>query len=106
MTTTEHRPPRPRTTPLELRLYAVAVLAAVYTITWRAIGAHTTAPPPVARVDTVLPAPPPVIALPAGWQLATQPAPAAAPRVPAVSQPARLVRPSTRRVPRVRTRSS
>lgn len=109
--TTERRESN-RPSPLELRLYIVALLAAVYTVTWRAVGglAHAPAssvserPPPTSTeperyvwLDRVPLDARPVIALPAGWQLA-QPS--------ATTQPARVVRVPDRRVPRVRTRSS
>lgn len=83
--TTERRPAnhgaRQRTSPLELRLYLVALLAAVYSISWRAIA--PTAPEP------------PRSSLPAGWQPAPEP-----------TQPARVMHTPRRREPRVRTRSS
>ena len=122
--TTERRPParasRPRVSPLELRLYVAALLAAVYTIAWRAIGAHAPVPDPLATspappaieltptptsppryvwIDSVPSTARPALVLPAGWQLASDPPPVAAP-------PARAVPAPRRRVPRVRTRSS
>lgn len=104
---------RHRTSPLELRLYLVAFLAAVYTISWRAIGGHavaagsaaaTTVPPATAPagvvwIDHLPPEQQPAIAIPAGWQRASE-----SPR--ASTQPARVVQVPVRRVPRVRTRSS
>jgi hypothetical protein len=66
-----------------LRLYVVAALAAVYTISWRAIGGHApAAEPSSASVPT-----------------------ASEPRR-FVTAPTRVVREPVRRVPRVRTRSS
>ena len=97
---------------LELRSYLVAALAAVYTITLRAIGGHAPAmePPPVsapiagdpprsAWLGSVPPAIRPAITLPAGWQIVSA-------RATPPSQPAAIVRVPDRRVPRVRTRSS
>lgn len=104
--------------PLELRLYTAALLAAVYTISWRAIGGQARAPAtlsperPIATAPTTMepqrfvwfdnlpPDARPPIALPAGWQLASEPPPSA------ITQPARVVRVPSQRVPRVRTRSS
>jgi hypothetical protein len=114
--TTEHRQANReamrRTSPVELRLYAAAFLAAVYTITWRAIGGHAQAAEPAVAtahttsepqrfvwIDNLPPTMRPTIALPAGWQLASESRSASA-------QPARVVRAPNRRVPRVRTRSS
>ena len=101
--TTERRQVSPkarvRVSPLELRLYVVALLAAVYTISWRAIGAHAPATEPV--VASTPPASEPQrvvwITLPDGWQLASQ---------QQASPPARVVHVPNRRVPRIRTRSS
>lgn len=99
---------RPGLSPLELRAHLTALLAAVYTIAWRAIGGHAStpaAPPPVisARpspsrpqwLDEIPPDRRPVVSVPAGWQIGgrTSPAPA-------------LVRAPARAVHRVRTRSS
>lgn len=117
--TTERRPVPPkaraRVTALELRLYVVALLAVVYTISWRAIAGRvpatepvvvdtqpTSEPPRFVWIDSVPPSLRPSIALPAGWQLASQQ------RVSATqnAEPARIVRVPTRRVHRVRTRSS
>lgn len=104
--------------PLELRLYMVALLAAVYTISWRAIGGQARAPvtltperpiaiaprtteqPRFVWIDSLPPDARPLIGLPAGWQLASEPRPSA------ITQPARVVRVPSQRVPRVRTRSS
>jgi hypothetical protein len=114
--TNEHRPPkresRLHVSSLELRLYVAALLAAVYTITWRAIGGHapalessiataptTSEPPRVVWIDRLPPAVRPTITLPAGWERASEPPASAAP-------PTRIVRAPDRRVPRVRTRSS
>lgn len=88
---------------LELRLYLVAFLAVVYTISWSAIDRPpaTSAEPPEPRfvwIDALPPQQRPAVALPAGWQLASEPKPAATP-VP------RVVR-APKRVPRIRTRSS
>lgn len=95
MTTTERR-----TSPLELRLYAIAVLAAVYTITWRAIGGHApAASEPESRfvwIDTLPPPQQPAVALPTGWQRAE----VATPRSTG------LVHVPAPRAPRMRTRSS
>lgn len=128
--TTERRPSdrtaRARVSPLELRLYVAALLALVYTIAWRAIGAHapvpeptatspatpaateptltTNAPPRYVWIDSVPPTARPVIALPAGWQLASETQPVVAP--PTRVLPTRAVPAPRRRVPRVRTRSS
>ena len=119
--TTERRPAnrkaRTGVTGVELRLYMVALLAAVYTISWRAIGGHSPATKPVVApareasdaqrfvwIDSVPPGLRPPIALPAGWQLASRPqAPTATVQN---AQPARVVHVPSRRVPRVRTRSS
>lgn len=113
--TTERRQPnavRLRTSPLELRLYVAALLAAVYTISWRAIGATAPATePPLASVRTTseplrfvwidsLPQHMrPAVTLPVGWQLASE-------RQSSIAPPERVVRVPSRRVPRVRTRSS
>jgi hypothetical protein len=112
--TTERKPNREayvRLSALELRLYLAALLAAVYTISWRAIGGQAPAPePPIATVpapeprrfvwiDNLPPRMRPAVALPRGWQLASEPQPSYAP-------PERVVRVPSRRVPRVRTRSS
>lgn len=104
--------------PLELRLYMAALLAAVYTISWRAIGGQAQAPAtlsperPIAIaprttepqrfvwIDSLPPDARPLIGLPAGWQLASELRPSA------ITQPARVVRLPTQRMPRVRTRSS
>ena len=115
MTTEQrHAPPkaRVRVSPLELRLYVAALLAAVYTISWRAIGGHAPATEPAtvtapttsepqrfAWIDSLPPVMRPAITLPAGWQLASEPQSSG-------SQPARIVRAPNRHVPRVRTRSS
>ena len=112
--TTERREARVRTSPLELRLYLAALLAVVYTITWRAISGHavgtssvvpttteTTAtlePPRIVWIDTLPPEMRPAVTLPAGWQRAVE----ARPSTPLE----RIVRVPSRRVPRVRTRSS
>lgn len=130
MTTSEHRPAKPPpllgVSPLELRLYIAAVLAIVYTLAWRAIGGHAPAAEPVATtapitddaappryvwLDTLPPASRPAIAVPSGWQIADGSAPALAPAPAAASAPpSRVVRAPapapTRRVHRVRTRSS
>lgn len=107
------REPRSRISPLELRLYIAALLAVVYTLSWRAIGGHagpvepTRAAPSATRdpqqrfvwLDSLPPAVRPAIALPAGWQLASDPQ-------PSPTLPPRVVRAPSKRVPRVRTRSS
>lgn len=114
MTTERRQPDRthPRVSALELRLYMAALLAVVYTISWRAIGGHApaatapiaTVPAPsepqrFVRIESLPPSMRPAVVLPAGWQLATEPQPSFAP-------PERVVRVPSRRVPRVRTRSS
>lgn len=87
-----------RISPLELRLYAAALVAAAYTITWRVIDApapRAAEVEPAVQLEPVAPvaATPPI---PAGWQrLSEAPPPAAA--------PARLTQVPRRRV---RTRSS
>ena len=43
-----------RISPLELRLYVVAFLAAVYTISWRAIGGHAPSAAPVANLSPTI----------------------------------------------------
>ena len=108
--TTERPPKRAtllRVSPLELRLYVAALLAAVYAISWRAIGGHVAEPAIAAapvgeapqrfvwldRVTSTTPA----ISVPAGWQIASAPAASTAPP---------LVRAPSHRAPRVRTRSS
>lgn len=114
--TTEPRPSKPqpwlRATALELRLYAVALLAMAYLISWGAIG--TPAPagdapavaPPVAEppryvwLDRLPVTSRPVVQLPAGWQLASD---APATETPA---PPRIVRVPARQRARIRTRSS
>lgn len=91
--------------PLELRLYLVALLGVVYTIAWRAIGGEAAAPAPVATtateppprfvwIDTLPADARPAVALPAGWQRAS------------ASDPPTRVSVPVRRAPRVRTRSS
>jgi hypothetical protein len=120
--TTEHpdanRGVMRRASPLELRLYVVALLAAVYTITWRVIGGHasgtestfaaaprstTNEPQRFVWIDSLPPTLRPRIAMPAGWQLVSEQS-SVAPE--SVAEPARVIRAPTRRVPRVRTRSS
>ena len=117
--TTEHRnvssKARVRVSPLELRLYVAALLAAVYTISWRAIGGHapatepavastppTSEPQRVVWIDSMPPSLRPPISLPAGWQLASQQQVSPAQN----ALPARVIPIPNRRVPRVRTRSS
>ncbi len=112
--TTERHESRVRTSPLELRLYVAALLAVVYTITWRVIGGTQTTvaptiapvfatttlePPRVVWIDTLPPELRPAVTLPDGWQRAADARSPAAP-------PERVVRIPNRRVPRVRTRSS
>jgi hypothetical protein len=115
MTTERHQPNREtrlRVSALELRLYVAALLAVIYTISWRAIGGHTPAPEPARAtvptttepqrfvwIDSLPPSMRPAIALPAGWQLVSEPQRSS-------TQPARIVRAPSQRVPRVRTRSS
>ena len=108
--TTERRLPsresRLKVRPLELRLYVGALLAVVYTISWRAIGGQVTevaeVAPPVSEpqrfvwIDSLPSTSLPAIVLPVGWQRATSSPPTA-------SLPTRLVRTPARRV---RTRSS
>lgn len=107
--------PRLALSPLELRLYAVAVLAAVYLVAWRAI-AGGGSPNPVAPaaaaaqpasgastsvwLDNLPLAQRPSLALPPGWRLASRGEPAVATTTP------RIVRVPTPRALRVRTRSS
>ena len=105
--TTERRADVPRTSPLELRLYLTALLAAVYTITWRAVGgpaaatepAVATAPattePRVVWIDSLSPARQPAVPVPRGWVRASDGRTAAAPAAPVRIAPRR-----------VRTRSS
>lgn len=109
-----NRESRLHASPLELRLYVAALLAVIYTIAWRAVGGHVQTMPastqpepevvPAQResprfvwIDSLPVTMQPPIALPAGWQRASQ---------PPTSQPARMVRAPSRQVPRVRTRSS
>lgn len=113
--TTERRQPKRGSrlglNPLELRLYIVALLGAVYAISWRAIGGQVSAtespsataprePQRMVWVDDLPPDVRPTISLPPGWQRASKPHPSVA------VQPARVVRVPDRRAPRVRTRSS
>lgn len=103
-----NREARLRTSPLELRLYVAALLAAVYTISWRAIGGHgpvteapiatapTTEPQRFVWIDSLPDTVRPSVVPPAGWQLASDPRSSVAP-------PERVVRVPSRRV---RTRSS
>lgn len=105
---TTERPESNRPSPLELRLYIAALLAAIYTITWRAVGGMAHAPASarpitttieqqrVVWIDRLPPDTRPTITVPTGWQLAQH---------AATTQPARVVR-VPHRVPRVRTRSS
>ena len=106
--------PRLALSALELRLYAVAVLAAVYLVAWRAIGGGGSSnPPPAAAaaqaasgapttvwLDDLPLAQRPSLALPTGWRLASRREPAVATTMP------RVVRVPTPRALRVRTRSS
>lgn len=117
MTTDRRQPDRGallRMTPLELRSYLATLLAAVYTIAWRAIGGQApAAPPPLATpppasepqrfvwIDRLPPDLQPAVALPPGWQRAPEPR-ASAPS----TQPATAAHAPSRGVPRVRTRSS
>jgi len=106
--------PRITLTPLEGRLYIIAVLAGVYLFAWRAIAGTTTpsaAPrPSVAEVapahslavwlDDLPVAKRPALLLPTGWRLASG-------GEPAITLPApRMVRAPASRPLRVRTRSS
>lgn len=119
MTTMTEKPsraaPRLALSALELRLYAVAVLAAVYLVAWRAIagGGSPSSVAPVAAVAQAVPGAPttvwlddlppaqrPALALPTGWRLASRGEPAVATTMP------RVVRVPTPRALRVRTRSS
>lgn len=93
--------PSVRTSPLELRLYVAALLAAVYTVSWRAIApaaepSRPTTPQRFVWIDSVPPSMRPVVVLPAGWQLASEPRSSVAPTERVVRVPSR----------RVRTRSS
>lgn len=123
--TTERRQPKRepllRVSALELRLYIAAFLAAVYAISWRAIGGHaaTTEPalvtepiavepqPQFVWLGSMAPAVRPTIALPAGWEIASErsrsPSSSAS---SASSLRPQVVRAPKHRVPRVRTRSS
>ena len=107
--------PRLALSPLELRLYAVAVLAAVYLVAWRAIagdGSSNPAIPAAAAVKASSGAPPtvwlddlppmqrPPLTLPTGWRLASRGEHSVATTMP------RVVRVPTPRALRVRTRSS
>jgi len=107
--------PRLPASPLELRLYAVAVLAVVYLVAWRAIAgggssnpitptaAAARAAPDAATtvwLDDLPPARRPALALPPGWRLASRGEPAVATTTP------RVVRVPIPRALRVRTRSS
>ena len=103
--TTERGKARHRTSTMEMRLYVVALLAAVYTMSWRAIGGHAPATELVVN-SSPMPSEPqrfvwleslPSVTLPAGWQLASH---------QTSTPPARVVHVPTRRAPRVRTRSS
>lgn len=103
-------PPRISITPLESRLYIVALLAAGYLVTWRAIapGASVTIPAvevarpqsPVAWLEDVPASERPAIALPPGWRLVSRGEPTATVSVP------RVARVPASRPMRVRTRSS
>jgi hypothetical protein len=101
--------------PLELRLYVVAVLAAVYLVAWRAIagdGSSNAVTPAAAAAHAASSAPTtiwledlplaqrPSLALPSGWRLASRGEFATATTMP------RVVRVPTPRALRVRTRSS
>lgn len=90
------RAPQPRISPIELRLYVVALLAAVHAITWRAIGGQHAAPEPAPTAAVAEPPP----ATPTAHPRLT----AAPPRV--VRSPSRPRATPVRRVVRVRTRSS
>lgn len=107
--------PRLALSPLELRLYVVAVLAAVYLVAWRAIagsGSSNAITPAAAAAQAASGAPTtvwlddlplaqrPSLALPPGWRLASRGEPAVATTMP------RVVRVPTPRALRVRTRSS
>jgi hypothetical protein len=114
---TDTRAPRPSPriplTPLELRLYVAAILAAVYLVSWRAIAPDAASPersagpgtpeesgPPAAVwLDELPAAQRPPLALPGGWRLASR---TEAPAAPAP----RVVRAPASRPRRVRTRSS
>jgi hypothetical protein len=114
--TSERRQPsretRLRTSSFELRLYVAGFLAAMYTISWRAIGGHdpatvpTTASAPSTSqpqhfvwIDRLPATMRPDVTLPDGWQLALEPQHLLVPTE-------RVVHVPTRRVPSVRTRSS
>jgi hypothetical protein len=89
--------PKRRVSPLELRLYVAALLAVVYTISWRALRSPAAAyvePQRFVWIGSMPPSARPTIVLPANWQLATQ------------SSTSRPTRSPNRRNLRVRTRSS
>lgn len=112
MTDTARRPAAPvRITPLELRLYAIAGLAAIYLIAWRAItggawhdpaaAAAPAAPPSAARwLDEMPAAQRPAVVPPPGWRVVSRDPPAAVDPAP------RVVRAPVSRPLRIRTRSS
>lgn len=111
-----HMAPRISLSPIEGRLYIVALLASGYLITWGAIEATNTpsrsvmAPSPISNLagarpsyiwlDDVVREHRPVISLPPGWQLASHLERATTAPVP------RVTRIPASRPMRVRTRSS
>lgn len=125
MTDEPRASPRIRITPLELRLYIVTLLAAVYVVAWRAIagGAEPSAPsatPVAGQVPAAAPTParpaatwledlppaqrPPLVA-PAGWRVVSRDT-VATTAPPATVRPAPRVVRAPGRPLRVRTRSS
>jgi hypothetical protein len=127
MTTDRTREP-PRTSSTELRLYAVAILAVVHLVAWRAIGTPSPTktealgepPLPVAATPAPLPAAPaqrtvwldelpaaqrPQVIVPAGWKIVAHTSSLAV-TTPAPQPRVQLVRVPVSRPLRVRTRSS
>ncbi|HSD88936.1 MAG TPA: hypothetical protein VLB44_15520 [Kofleriaceae bacterium] len=127
--TTERTCEPPRTSAFELRLYVVAMLAAVYVVAWRVIATPTPTPTnaapvdgaPVPVVSTPGPAPAaqpvhrtvwiddlpaalrPQVVLPPGWHVVSRTSTAS---TPAPQPRVQLVRVPASRPLRVRTRSS
>lgn len=103
-------PPRISITPLEGRLYIVALLAAGYLVTWRVITPSTsvTAPivdaarlqPPVVWLDDIPSSQRPALTLPPSWRLVSRGEPTTTAPSP------RVTRAPASRPLRVRTRSS
>lgn len=112
---TERKRGPARTSAFELRLYVVAILAAVYLVAWRTIATPAKSvpidEPPVPTATALAPAQRavwledlpaaqrPQVAVPAGWHVVSRTTSAPAPRV-------QLVRVPASRPVRVRTRSS